>query len=94
MRGPRYKQGKLDTDQAQANNLDMISANGTIVMSRLKTNVHTALIAITREEMVFLLDRRSLRSLGGANIKRRAAGPIVIIDCSNKRVKSKFERHP
>jgi hypothetical protein len=41
-----------------------------------------------------LLDRRSLRILGGATRSSKAVGPIARIDCSKRSVKSKSERHP
>jgi hypothetical protein len=44
--------------------------------------------------LVFLRDRKSLTSLGGARSRSNAAGGIERMDCSNKRVKSKLERHP
>lgn len=44
--------------------------------------------------LVFLRDRISLTSLGGARTSSNAAGGIERIDCSNNRVKSKLERHP
>jgi hypothetical protein len=44
--------------------------------------------------LVFLRDRKSLTSLGGARSRSNTAGGIDRMDCSNNRVKSKLERHP
>jgi len=44
--------------------------------------------------LVFLRDRKSLTSLGGARSRSNAAGGIERMDCSNKRVRSKLERPP
>jgi hypothetical protein len=43
---------------------------------------------------VFLRDRISLTSLGGARTSSNSAGGIERMDCSNNSVKSKLERHP
>lgn len=43
---------------------------------------------------VFFRDRQSFTSLGGARSSKIAAGGIDRTVCSNRSVKSKFERHP
>lgn len=43
---------------------------------------------------VFVVDFQSLTNRGSATKRSKVVGPIERIDCSNRSVKSKFERHP